>query len=906
MKIIDLKVMRGPNYWSVHRYQLILVQLDLEALPLFTPHIIHTLAAKLKQLLPSFQQADPDQQPGLLTDSTPAEVHIAHLFRNIALHLQCQAGIPVDFGQVEATAQKGVYHVIVEYRSEKAGIHAAEAAIQLLNALLTDTKYDPANDIATLRRLWEHEQPGPSTQSILEEAQKRGIPVLSLTNSSLFQLGYGSRQKRISATIGSTTSSLAVDIACSKEDTKQVLQSVSIPVPEGVTVVSEAELKEAVATLGFPLVLKPNGGNQGKGATIGVQSLAEAVQALHHAQHYSTEVVVERFITGFDFRLLVINYTFVAAARRTPAAITGDGQSTIQQLIDQINTDPRRGIGHEKVLTTVKIDEETRHLLQEKKLTLQSVLPAGEKVFLKRTANLSTGGTATDVTEEVHPDTIYMAERIARTVGLDICGIDVMAPTLRTPITQNGGAVLEVNAAPGFRMHLCPAEGKPRNVAAPVVDMLFPNDSKGLLPIVAITGTNGKTTTTRLIAHMAKIAGHCVGYTTTDGVYINDRLVKKGDCTGPQSAESILKDPEVDFAVLECARGGLLRSGLGYRNGCNIGIVTNVSDDHLGLDGIETLEQMAKVKATIPQTVLPTGYAILNADDDLAYGMTAALNCQIALFSIHATNRRIRQHCTDGGLASWIEQGNVWVHQEGKTFQLIRIADIPLTFEGKAHMMIQNLMPAVLTGLIQGFTLEQIRRALLSFHPSPQQTPGRMNVFDFGSFQVMVDYAHNPAAIQALGQFLSSRTQSPKVGVITGVGDRRNKDIIALGKMAAQIFDQLIIKQDKDLRGRKDREVIELIMRGALQINPGIPIKVVPVEKEAVLYALQTAKPGSFTTICCEDVHETLEIVQSYHQSQAQYIAGLGPIQSTASSDPTLPFLADHDPSTWKEFLLPE
>jgi cyanophycin synthetase len=454
-----------------------------------------------------------------------------------------------------------------------------------------------------LRVIREKVRLGPSTGSIVAEAINRNIPWIRLNKNSLVQLGYGINQRRIQATVASTTSNIAVEIACDKEDTKNILEAAEVPVPRGRIIYDLEDLEAAIHKIGYPIVLKPVNGNHGRGATTNILDWDSAIQAFEIAKQHSRSIICEKFITGYDFRLLVIDYKFICAAKRTPACVTGDGKSTLQALIDIVNSDPRRGFGHEKVLTQIKVDAVTEKILLDKELTLESILPKGEILYLKPTANLSTGGTSTDVTDYVHPNNIFLAERIARIIGLDICGIDIMASDLSTPLEENGGAVLEVNAAPGFRMHIDPSEGLARNVAEPVIDMLYPPGTSARIPIIAVSGTNGKTTTTRLTAHLVKSMGHKVGFTTSDGVYIQNLMMVKGDCTGPMSAEFVLKDPTVDFAVLECARGGILRAGLGFHQ-CDIGIVTNISADHLGISGIDTVEQLARVKAVVAQSVV--------------------------------------------------------------------------------------------------------------------------------------------------------------------------------------------------------------------------------------------------------------------------------------------------------------
>src|SRR5436190_2781674 len=583
MKIVEVKILRGPNYWSVRRTKLIQMKLDLEEMEERPTNKIEGFRERLEAMFPTMiEHRCSVGTPGGFFERVDEGTWMGHVIEHIALEMQTLAGMDTGFGRTRGTGTEGEYYVCISYMEEDAGVYAARAAVRVAQALADGTDYDLADDIMKLREIREDTRLGPSTGCIVEEAAKRGIPYIRLNKHSLVQLGYGIHQKRIRATIASTTSNIAVDIACDKEETKKLLGEAEIPVPRGSIVKSITSLEEAVSKLGYPLVLKPVDGNHGKGATTNITNWEQAAKAFEAAQYYSRSVIVERFITGYDFRVLVINYKFICAALRTPAAVTGDGEHNIQWLVNETNKDPRRGFGHEKVLTSIKLDDFTQKMLDDKGYTLETIPPKGELVLLKPTANLSTGGTSTDVTDEVHPANIFMCERIARIVGLDICGIDIMAPELHTPVSENGGVILEVNAAPGFLMHLEPAEGLPRNVAEPVVEMLFPKGSVGRIPIIAITGTNGKTTTTRLTAHIAKSAGKKVGYTTSDGVYIQNKMMMKGDCTGPVSSQFVLKDPTVDCAVLECARGGILKAGLAFQN-CDVAIVTNVAADHIGL-----------------------------------------------------------------------------------------------------------------------------------------------------------------------------------------------------------------------------------------------------------------------------------------------------------------------------------
>lgn len=871
MKIIDIRAMRGPNYWSIRRHKLIVMKLDLEELEEQPTNHIAGFGDRLQALIPSmYDHRCSEDKPGGFFNRVAEGTWMGHVIEHIALEIQTLAGMDCGFGRTRGTGEPGVYNVVFSYMEEKVGIYAARAAVRIAEALVRGEDYNIEQDIQTMREIREDERLGPSTGSIVEEAQARGIPWIRLNRHSLVMLGYGVNQKRIQATVTSQTSSIAVEIACDKEDTKNLLEASNIPVPRGRIVYDEEDLDRALDSIGYPVVIKPISGNHGRGATINVRNREDAVEALAVAKRVSRAVIVEKFITGLDHRVLIINYRFVAAAKRTPAMVTGDGKSTIQQLIDQVNSDPRRGYGHEKVLTAIKVDESTMNILEEKKLSLDTILPAGQELFLKATANLSTGGTSTDVTDLVHPHNVFLCERIARIIGLDICGIDIMTNDISIPLEETGGAVLEVNAAPGFRMHIAPTDGLPRNVAEPVIDMLYPPGTPFRIPIVAVTGTNGKTTTTRLIAHMAKTAGYKVGFTTTDGVYIQNQMVQRGDCTGPVSTEFVLKDPTVDFAVLECARGGILRAGLGFHT-CDVGIVTNVAADHLGLRDINTIEEMARVKGVVPESVMPSGYAILNADDELVSGMAKNVKCKVAYFSLNENNPLIRKHCDAGGLAAIAENGYVTIMKGNWKIRVDKIVNIPLTFSGKAIFMIQNILPAVLTGFIRNFSMEDIRLALETFIPSPVQTPGRMNLFQFRKYTVMVDYAHNPAGFQAISKFLEKIEAKPKVGVIAGVGDRRDEDIFALGSLAAQMFDEIIVRQDRNLRGRTEQEIIDIILTGVHSIDSRKKVHVIPTEKEAIDHVMKHSPKGAFITICSDVVPDALDQIMKYKEEEDKF-----------------------------------
>jgi len=868
MNIREIRAMRGPNYWSIRRHKLIVMTLDLQEYEQMPTDKIDGFYERLKEMFPGmYEHRCSVGEPGGFFQRVQEGTWMGHVIEHIALEIQSLAGMEVGFGRTRGFGEEGVYSVVFSYLEEKAGKYAARASVRIAIALTEGKEYDLEEDIQEMREIRERERLGPSTGSIIDEAVSRGIPWMRLNKYSLCQLGYGINQKRIQATVTSDTSSIGVEVACDKEDTKHLLEQASIRVAKGDIIRSERGLKEAVEYVGYPVVIKPINGNHGRGITINIKNWEDALVGFEAAKKISRSVIVEKFITGDDYRLLVINYRLVAAAKRTPAHVVGDGKSTIQELIDKVNEDPRRGYGHEKVLTMIKINEMTENIIASHDYTLNTVLKDKEILHLKDTANLSTGGTATDVTDLVHPENIFMAERIARVIGLDICGIDVMTSDISKPLSVTDGAVLEVNAGPGFRMHLAPTDGMPRNVAANVVDMMYPVGSNSRIPIVAITGTNGKTTTTRLIAHMVKMMGHKVGYTTSDGIYIQNHMLDVGDCTGPGSAEFVLKDPTIDFAVLETARGGLLRAGLGFHN-CDIAVVTNIAPDHLGLRGINTVEQMARLKGVVPETVLPEGYAILNADDDLVFGMGNDLKCNVALFSMDENNERIKRHAQRNGLAAIYENGYITICKGTWKMRVCKTVNVPLTFGGKARFMIQNVLPATLTGYIRGFDLRDIKMALESFIPSPSQTPGRLNLFEFQKFSVLLDYAHNAAGMTALMHFIEKLEGSPKIGIIAGIGDRREEDNEAMGKLAAEMFDEIIIRQDKHLRGKTEEELIAMLTKGIESHDPNKKVTIFKSEKQAISHAIENAKEGSLIVCCSDVVPDALKQVLAYKEQE--------------------------------------
>ena len=862
--------MQGPNYWSVRRHNLTVMVLDLEEMEEFPTNKVDGFGERLEAMFPSmYSHRCSVGCEGGFFQRVKDGTWMGHVIEHIALEIQTLAGMDVGFGRTRTYGEEGVYFVVFNHMVGKVGEYAAKASFRIAEALIANKEYDLDEDIMNMKEIRQNEGLGPSTGSIIKEAEARGIPWIRLNKYSLCQLGYGANQKRIQATVTSETSNIGVDIACDKEETKDLLEQAEVPIPKGDIIRTERGLEEAVEYVGFPLVIKPVNGNHGRGITTNINSLEEALIGFKEAKEISRLVIVEKYITGEDHRLLVIDNKLVAAAKRTPAHVIGDGKSTIQQLVDEVNKDERRGYGHEKVLTEIDINSLTLEILKEMDMTTESVPKKGEMVKLKSTANLSTGGTAEDITELIHPYNVFMAERISKIIGLDICGIDIMANDLTKPLNKSGGAVLEVNAGPGFRMHLQPTSGLPRNVGGHVVDMLFPPGSDSRIPIIAVTGTNGKTTTTRLIAHIAKMRGKKVGYTTSDGVYIQNRLLMTGDCTGPKSAEFVLKDPTVNFAVLECARGGLLRAGLGFKQ-CDIGVVTNVAGDHLGLKGIHTIDQLAKVKGVIPETVHKDGYSVLNADDDRVYKMRNNVESKVALFSMDEENPRIKRHSSRGGISAVYENGYITIYRGEWKMRVSQAVNVPLTKGGKASFMIQNVLAGVLACYLQGFSIEDIKVAIETFIPSPSQTPGRLNMFHFNKFDVLLDYAHNPAGLRALSKYVEKLDGHPKIGIVAGVGDRRKQDNFELGQISAEMFDEIIIRTDRNLRGKDEEELINEIKAGILDISPKIPLRIIRKENEAIQYAVENAKEGSLIVVSSDVVPDALNMVMKLKEKESK------------------------------------
>ncbi len=887
MRILKIQTLRGPNYWSIRRHNLIVMRLDLAGLAEKPTNEIPGFYQGLVEALPSLEAhfCSPGCRGGFLMRVQEGTM-MGHVVEHIALELQELAGMPVGFGRTRETSTPGIYQVVFEYLDEQAGRYAGRAAVRLCQSIVERGSYPQAEleqDLQDLKELYRDAALGPSTEAIVKEAEAKGIPWMSLGARFLIQLGYGVYQKRIQATMSDRTGSLGVELACDKESTKRILANAGVPVPQGAVISYLDELEDAIAAVGgYPIVIKPLDGNHGRGISIDIKTWEEAEAAYDAARGVSRAVIVERYYSGRDHRVLVVDGKVVAVAERVPAHVVGDGVSTIEQLIETTNQDPNRGEGHDNVLTKIQLDRSSYHLLERQGYNLETVLPKGEICYLRATANLSTGGIAVDRTDDIHPENIWLAQRVAKIIGLDITGIDIVTPDISRPLREVGGAIIEVNAAPGFRMHVCPSVGIPRNVAGAVLEMLFPPGSPSRVPIIAVTGTNGKTTTTRLIAHIFKQTGRVVGYTTTDGTYIGDYLVEPGDNTGPQSAQLILQDPTVEVAVLESARGGILRSGLAFDTS-NVGVVLNVAADHLGIGDIDTVEQMADLKSVVAEAVQPNGYAVLNADDPLVAAMRKRVKSQVAFFSMNPENQLVREHAQQGGLAAVYENGYLSVLKGDWTLRIEQAVNVPLTMQGRAPFMIANALAASLAAFAHGVPIEQIRLGLNTFRASASQTPGRMNLFNFGNYHALVDYAHNPHSYEAVGGFVRN-WPGERIGVVGGPGDRRDEDFVTLGKLAAEIFDRIIIKEDDDTRGRPRGEAAQLIAKGIIQVKPDRRYETILDETEAINKGLDIASSGSLVVILPESVSLAIRLIEARGpiQENAQQLAG----SSTVSNYP--------------------
>jgi cyanophycin synthetase len=876
MKILSTNVFVGPNMYA--SFPVIRHVLDLGILEQWpSVKIGKDFTDGLVAALPGLQEhrCSYTTAGGFIRRLTEDQgTWMGHIMEHVAIELQNMAGSDVSFGRTRETGDPAQYNMVFQYKQRDVGLEASRLALALLLSLLPEDlqkqlvddgveiedDFDFADELEGFVRFAQRKEFGPSTASLVKAAEERDIPWLRLNEYSLVQLGHGKFQQRIQATITSETRHIGVEISCDKEDTHNLLYDLGLPVPRQIMIYSERQALRAAKRIGFPVVLKPLNANHGRGVSINLTTDEQVITAFNVAKEQGTSraVLVESYVTGFDHRMLAVDGKLVACAKRVPGHVVGDGKSTVKQLVDKVNEDPRRGIGHEKVLTRLEFDEQAKRLLAEADYDENTVLAEDEIFYLRKTANLSTGGTAIDVTDIVHPDNKAMAERAIRAVGLDVGGVDFLTDDISQSYKDIGGAIVEVNAAPGFRMHVAPSEGKPRDVAGAVMDMLFPPTTPSKIPIAAITGTNGKTTTSRMLANIMKTAGHVCGMTSTDGVYIDGHLSVKGDMTGPTAAQIVLRDPMVDMAIMETARGGILRSGLGYQYS-NVAACLNVSADHLGLRGINTVEQLAEVKRVVVETAEDT--VVLNADDEHCLKMAdycdAKHLCYVTMNPNHAL---VRAHIRSGGRAVVLEKGingdMITLFDKETHIPLLWTHLIPATLEGKALHNVQNAMVAAAMAYSFDTNLEHIRHGLRTFNTSFFQAPGRMNVFDEHPFKVILDYGHNPAAIQTVCETVDLMdTAGRSLVVLAAPGDRRDQDIIDIAKNAAGHFEHYFCKADDDRRGRGEDEVP--LMQQKTLIEAGVKpeqITVIPDEKACVDKALESAKPGDLLVIFGDNI----------------------------------------------------
>ena len=902
MKVLETNVYVGPNVYA--HFPVIRQILDLGILEEWpTSRLGQAFTDKVIEYLPGLEEhgCSYREKGGFIRRMIEDEgTWLGHVMEHVAIELQNMAGSKVTFGKTRSLGEKGHYNVVFQYLQRDVGLEASRLARTVILDLLQDEvkkelgekvgdfAFEEARD--SFIRFAQKFEFGPSTASLVDAAKERDIPWIRLNRYSLVQFGHGKYQKRIQATVTNETRHIAVEIASDKDDTNSLLSDLGLPVPIQKLVYSEKEAVYSARRIGYPVVLKPLNANHGRGVSINLTEDDQVKKAFKIARERgsSRRVLVESFITGRDHRMLVIDGRLIAVAKRVPGHVKGDGKHTIHQLVDMVNDDPRRGIGHEKVLTQIQIDHQAERLMKAKGYTLETVLKKDEILFLRSTANLSTGGTSIDLTDLVHPDNRSMAERAVKAIGLDVGGVDFLTDDITQSYKTVGGAIVEVNAAPGFRMHVAPSEGEPRDVAGPVIDMLFPQGSPSRIPIAAITGTNGKTTTTRMLAHIMKTAGYTVGFTTTDGVYIDGHLTVKGDMTGPKSAQMVLRDPDVDMAVLETARGGILRSGLGFEKS-SVAACLNISADHLGLRGVDTLEQLAEAKRVVVETATDT--AVLNADDEHCLKMADYTKAEhLCYITMNPEHELVKQHIRAGGRAVVLEKGingeMITFYDKGAHIPLLWTHLIPATLEGKAIHNVQNAMFAAALAYSLDKSLEDISHGLRTFNQTFFQAPGKMNFFEEHPFKVILDYAHNPAAVRAIMELVSKlEVSGRRIGVISAPGDRRDEDIQEIAEIASEHLDFFICKADDNRRRRGDDEVPQMMKKTL--IEKGIDEKVILViadEQDAINASLKEAEEGDMVLILGDDITRSWKQIIHF-ESSSKKTAGKSEIQLDTEID---------------------
>ncbi len=797
--------------------------------------------------------------------------YIGHVAEHLIIELQNRLGYPVKYGKTRQIGTSSKYYIIYEYINEVFSVECGRKAIDIVRAFAQGSPIDIDKIICDLKRLALESDMGPSTKAIYQAAKKRNIPVSRIGAESILKLGYGKNTKIIQAALTDSTSCIAVDIVSDKQLTKKILMDNNIPVPYGLVVQNLEEALETAQKVGFPLVIKPLDSNQGKGVTVNIVSENQINKAFYEANKYSKKVILERYIKGKDYRVLVVGGKVCAVAERKPPKVTGDGISTISELVKLENMNPLRGEDHVKPLTHIRLDDIAINYLKDQGLSVESILEPGQSVSLRQNGNISTGGTAKNCTDEIHPKNANYAIAAAEAMGLDIAGVDFAAEDISCPIDISAGAIIEVNAAPGLRMHLHPSEGEPVDVAEDILNYIYPDDSNYTIPIVAITGTNGKTTTTRLIRHTLSLMGLNVGMTSSSGIYIGDKCIQKGDTTGPVSAEIVLSNKKVEAAVLETARGGIVRKGLGY-DLADVGVLVNISDDHLGIDGINTIEELADTKALVIEAIKPNGYAVLNADDSMTPYMLNRVRSNVIMFSRIITGSLFKKHCKNpNNIAVFVKDNFVWVLKDTKKIPLISLEDIPITFGGLVDCNIENSLAAIAALIGLNVPMEIIKKGISSFHPDVVLNPGRFNIFDMGDFKVMIDYSHNIAGYCAVIKFIQRIKAKRLVGVLGMPGDRLDSNIKEVGELCAKSFGKMYIKEDIDLRGRKKREVAELLERsildsGAIREN----VEIILSETEALEKAMLDARPGDMIALFYEELEPVIQVITKFKKEQEE------------------------------------
>lgn len=869
IEIKELRALRGPNRYTRHSTIFMVVDIkDYESQP---SDKIEGFSDRLTALIPTLQEHGCSiGTPGGFIQRLQKGTWAGHIIEHIAIELQCLAGMHIGYGKTFETSKEGHYIVAFRYRVESAGLKAAKEAVSLFEAVVDGKSFDISKVVSDLKVLREDDMLGPTTWSIVKEAKLRGIPFIRLNENSYIQLGYGAHQKRIQASMTCQTSSIAVEVADEKTRVKEHLKKAGIPVPDGRVISTEEQAIAMFDKIGAAVVVKPDVGNHGKGATINVTDLDQLKAAFRVAHDKHTDVIIEEYVKGDDFRLLVIGGKLVAAAKREPAHVIGDGKSSIENLIQKINADSRRGFGHEKPLTRIEIDTMTERLLSQRGLSLESCPGKGEKVYLKTTANLSQGGTATDVTDEVSPEIRLMAERAARIVGLDCVGVDALATDISLPLDQSGIKVVEVNAAPGFRMHLEPTHGQSRNVAKSLVDMLFPEDY-AQVPVVAVTGTNGKTTTCKLVSHTLKYSGKSVGLACTTGIEIDGNTIITGDYSGPAGAGIVVREPTVDHIVLEVARGGLVRRGLGVKK-VDVGVLLNIGCDHMGTDWIESQEDLSLVKSTVIEAVKKSGTSVLNADDSMTMSVLDRARGHIILFSLDPNNQKIKEHIKEGGTVVTVDNRNAIIRNNELDITVCSLEEIPITFGGIVDFNISNALAAI--GALHGLSLpiEQVRKGIMTFYPTANQNPGRMNLFDFQKYKVLVDYGHNPESARAQAKLLPRLSQGRKIALCHGVGNRPNEQIIEYGKALAPLYDYILLA-DYDPRSRPMGETPKLVHEGL--IKGGFQqenIEIVPEPAKALDTLFSKAETGDLLVIQLDELEPTINLIMERYRQMVTHI----------------------------------